>query len=111
MRFLLLLLVLLSTGCSSLAQEDKGSAITVGYRDVNGVRYIATSELIENIGKEVPSKDSKTPEFFEIPGRDPSQYLALKQEKGYVKLIRKDIWCASPQASDPALQKAGQCKK
>jgi hypothetical protein len=105
-----IIIVFLLSGCTNNITSNH--SITVSYVDLNGNRYVSTSEVVSNIGEKVSNNDpSDKNEFYVIPGENPNDELALKVSNGYIKVIRKEIWCNKPDVKNSKeLSKAGQCK-
>jgi hypothetical protein len=103
-------IIILLSGCSNNIASKHN--IGVGYVDLNGTRYVSTSEVASNIGEKISNNDpSDKNEFYVIPGENPNDVLALKVNNGYIKVIRKEIWCNKPDVKkSQTLLKAGGCK-
>jgi hypothetical protein len=103
-------IIILLSGCSNNIASKHN--IGVGYVDLNGTRFVSTSEVVSNIGEKISNNDpSDKNEFYVISGENPNDELALKVNNGYIKVMRKEVWCNKPDVKNSKeLFEAGQCK-
>ncbi|UOF92004.1 hypothetical protein LSG31_07145 [Fodinisporobacter ferrooxydans] len=80
-------------GCSTLQSPLKENSTTIAFVNFNGYQYVVTNNLVKSIGKEIGTMNHS--DFYEIPGHDIREEIALKINNGYVEVIRKDIWYKS----------------
>lgn len=99
----LMFITIAITGCTNKQQT---SSISVAFHNVNGHPYVVTNEAVSNIGKKIDTSDT----IYEIAGEDINSEAALQTNNGYVKLVKKEIWCNTPSVKEhSALYKAGGC--
>ena len=85
--------IIVLAGCSQAQPKDTVKILSFGgvLYSINGQTYKCTEEIVPKIGKEyahIDTQFSTGPAVYVIPGIAPGQAVAIKNDKGYIKLVK-----------------------